>query len=68
VSETLPFDSVAIRDARGARTLTAAEFFLMPLSQRLRHVIAKTATFLRDGAEVDAQTALAQRRVDRIAS
>jgi hypothetical protein len=67
VSDALPFDTVEIRDARGTRALTAAEFFGLPLSARLRHVIAKTAIFFRDGAEVDSQAALAQRRIDRVA-
>jgi hypothetical protein len=67
-SDALPFDDVHVSDARGERVLTAKEFFQLPLSQRLRHVIAKTATFMRDGEVVDAQTALAQRRADRIAS
>lgn len=68
MTDALPFDEVRVSDASGSRTLTAAEFFRLPLSQRLRHVIAKTATFVCDGAEVDPQIALAQRRVDRIAS
>lgn len=63
----LPFDQVVLL-LPTERSVTAAEFFALPLAIRLRHVIAKSARFLRDGELVDPQAALAQMRVVRLAS
>jgi hypothetical protein len=50
------------------RRLSPSEFFALPLALRLRHVIARTAVFLRGGVEIDAQAALAHMRTLRAAS
>lgn len=50
------------------RRLEPSAFFALPLAQRLRHVIARSAVFLRHGEEVDPQVALARVRALRAAS
>ena len=57
----MPFDEVIIVGPP-ERRLAPREFFALPLALRLRHVIAHTATFLREGASVDPQIALAQKQ------
>jgi len=64
---TYPFDEVRIV-APPPETMTPAEFFALPLAKRVRHVLTKTAVFLRGGEVVDAADALAQLRADRVAS
>jgi hypothetical protein len=66
-AEELPFDEVVILGP-SERRLSPHEFFAMSLPLRLRHVIARTAVFLRGGETVDPQIALAQRRTQRAAS
>lgn len=61
------FDEVVLVGPPEQR-LTPLQFFGLTLAQRLRHVIGGTATFLRGGVSVDPRSALAQRRVDRVAS
>ena len=62
-----PFDEVHIL-APPPHTMSPAEFFALPLAKRVRHVLTKTAVFLRGGEVVDAADALAQLRADRVAS
>jgi hypothetical protein len=63
----LPFDEVRLLAPPPERRIDAAAFFTLPLAQRLRHVLAKTAIFLKGGAEVDARLALAEIRSTRLA-
>jgi hypothetical protein len=53
-----PFDRVVIRDDQGRRELTKEQFLSLPLSQRIRCVIERTATFYNGVAEVDRHRAL----------
>jgi hypothetical protein len=62
-----PFDEVRIADVPPI-TMTASEFFALPLAKRVRYVIAKSAVFFAAGVEVDAADALAQLRTARAAS
>ena len=59
------FDVVVLESGGRRQTLNASEFFGLPLSERIRHVIERTATFLKDGCEIDRQTALARLRAIR---
>lgn len=68
VNSDAPFDLVLLETAGLRRRLTPNEFFALPLSERIRHVIERTATFMKDGREVDRQTALSRLRVQRAAS
>jgi hypothetical protein len=42
--------------------VTVDEFFALPLSKRIRHVIDRSVAFQRDGKEVDQKEALAHLR------
>lgn len=56
------FDRVLLlRDGRH-EVLTVDEFFALPLSQRIRHVIERTVTFKLGPTEVDHREALAALR------
>jgi serine/threonine-protein kinase len=57
-----PFDAVVLTDGPRPRRVSAEEFFALPLSARIQHVISRTVTFLKDGVEVDRQEALARMR------
>lgn len=63
----LPFDEVRLLVPPPERVVDAAAFFALPLAQRLRHVLAKSAIFLKGGAEIDARLALAEIRSTRVA-
>jgi serine/threonine-protein kinase len=63
----LPFDEVVLSENGRQQRVTAQAFFSLPLSVRIRHVIARTAVFLKQGREVDRQEALARMR-ERYAS
>jgi len=63
VPEGLPFDEVVLDDPDGGRRVSAAAFFELPLSERIRRVIARTVTFVRGGVEVDRHDALAKMRM-----
>jgi len=60
-----PFDVVVIDSGGRRRTLSHGEFFALPLSDRIRHVIERSATFFKEGREVDRQAALARLRTLR---
>jgi hypothetical protein len=53
---------VVLTDGPRPRRVSAEEFFALPLSARIQHVISRTVTFLKDGVEVDRQEALARMR------
>lgn len=59
------FDVVVIDAGGRRRTLSPGEFFALPLSDRVRHVIERTATFYKEGREVDRQAALSRLRTLR---
>jgi hypothetical protein len=59
------FDSVIIRENGLPTTITADEFFALPLSVRVRHVLSHTAEFLKRGQPVDQREALAELRRTR---
>ena len=50
------------------RQLSASEFFELPLSVRIEHVIARSASFFLRGREVDRTQALAELRKARARS
>lgn len=52
------FDRVVIVDDHGQRELTKGEFLGLPLSQRIRCVIERTATFYDGTREVDRHAAI----------
>jgi serine/threonine protein kinase len=60
----MPFDEVILGGPDGRR-LPARAFFDLPLSERIRHVIARTVVFLSRGVEVDRGEALAKMRERR---
>jgi hypothetical protein len=62
------FDRVLIREVAGWKQITLDEFFALPLSRRIRHVIERTVACQLNGAEVDQREALAALRRARINS
>jgi hypothetical protein len=54
----LAFDSVTISDSLGNRLLTAGEFLLLPLDQRIRLNFQRRLRFYRGSSEVPAPEAL----------
>jgi eukaryotic-like serine/threonine-protein kinase len=60
----MPFDEVILGGVDGRR-LPARAFFELPLSERIRHVIARSVVFLSRGVEVDRAQALAKMRERR---
>ena len=56
------FDSVLIDDGGGWRPISANDFFAIPLSRRIRHVLERTVSFRLKGVEVDRKDALAALR------
>jgi hypothetical protein len=52
------FDRVVILDHEGRRELSHHEFLKLPLSQRIRCVIERTATFYLGVDEVDRHSAI----------
>ena len=60
------FDSVIISNGATPRRLSPAEFFELPLSERIQHVIARTASFYSAGREIDRVKALAEIRRARV--
>jgi hypothetical protein len=66
-AEPLPFDHVVLDEPNGERRMRAEEFFELPLSVRISHVIARRVRFFRRGFEVDRQAALAEIRQRRAA-
>jgi|LNFM01.1.fsa_nt_gb hypothetical protein len=62
------FDRVVIQDASGRRELTVEQFLEIPLSERIRSVISRTATFFDGPREVERMSALDSLRRARMAS
>jgi hypothetical protein len=64
----IPFDEAFI-DVQGRLTkMTVDEFFALPISVRVRHVIERTVTFRLRGTVVDQKEALAAMRRYRTGS
>ncbi len=53
------FDTVFLREPSSWREITIDEFFELPLSERVRHVLERNVAFWRDGVEIDKKEALA---------
>ena len=62
------FDAVSICDGGVWRPVGVAEFFDIPLSRRIRHVLERTVRFSLRGVEVDRKDALASLRRNRTQS
>lgn len=58
----LLFDRVLLKQDGNWVELTVDEFFELPLSHRIRHVIERTVAFKLRGVEVDQREALAALR------
>ena len=56
------FDRVLLQRAGKWQIVTIDEFFALPLSARIQHVIERTVAFQLRGAEVDQKEALAALR------
>ena len=54
-----PFDSVTIRDERGARSLSIEQFLSLPIHQRIQLVMARNVDFFERGKLVELRVALA---------
>jgi hypothetical protein len=64
----IPFDE-AFLDVQGRQTrITVDDFFALPISVRVRHVIERTVTFRLRGAVVDQKEALSAMRRFRTGS
>ncbi|MGH7440493.1 MAG: hypothetical protein ACRENE_32795 [Polyangiaceae bacterium] len=59
------FDSVSICDGGVWQPIGVAEFFEIPLSRRIRHVLERTVRFSLRGVEIDRKDALASLRRTR---
>jgi hypothetical protein len=58
-----PFDRVVVADPPGpSRALSPAEFFALPLAQRIQYVVQQKAAFFSGDRKVDSKEALAQMR------
>jgi hypothetical protein len=62
------FDRVLIREGGAWKQISLDEFFALPLSLRIRHVIERTVAFQLNGTEVDQREALAALRRARVQS
>ena len=62
---SLVFDRVVVVRAHVTERLTADQFFAMPLSERVRMLIERTARFYLGDVEVDRAAALASLRRSR---
>jgi hypothetical protein len=58
----LPFDAVVVMEGSTTRRLSPAEFFALPLAERIQHVVQQRASFFASGEPVDAKAALAEIR------
>jgi hypothetical protein len=61
----LPFDTVVVMEDAGPRTLSPDAFFALPLAVRIQYVVARRASFMAGGSEVDAKVVLGQIRQRR---
>jgi hypothetical protein len=59
---SMPFDRVVLVDGAGQRTLSAEEFFALPLAERIQYVVQQKASFFAANTPVDARQALSQMR------
>jgi hypothetical protein len=57
--EALVFDRVLLRTGGTWNVVSMDEFFDLPLSDRIRHVIDRSVAFQLDGRSVDQKEALA---------
>ncbi len=62
MSSNAVVDQVRIRRMDGWYEITVREFFGLPLSTRIRHVLERTVEFRRAGQPVDPHEALAELR------
>ncbi|MCC6646930.1 MAG: hypothetical protein IT374_15320 [Polyangiaceae bacterium] len=65
--EGVAFDRVVMTDAAGRRELGVEEFLSLPLSVRIRCVLAREAAFFLGAVEVDRKRALDSLRRARAA-
>jgi hypothetical protein len=56
------FDAVFIEQDGAWKPISVSDFFAMPLSRRIRHVLERTVSFRLRGVEVDRKDALAALR------
>jgi hypothetical protein len=63
----LPFDEVFLALDGKQKAISAAAFFELPLSDRVRHVINRSVTFSASGVPIDQKAALAALRRYRAA-
>lgn len=57
-----PFDRVVLTEGGSVRTLSPAEFFALPLAQRIQFVVQQKAAFFAHDEQLDAKQALGQLR------
>jgi hypothetical protein len=57
-----PFDRVVLLDGASERTLSADEFFALPLAERIQYVVQQKAAFFDAETKVDAKQALSHLR------
>lgn len=58
----MPFDLVVVSEGASLRNMSPAEFFALPLAQRIQYVVQQKASFFADGCQVDSKEALGQMR------
>ncbi len=58
-------DRITITTDKGTRTIGVEEFLSLPVSERIGHVLSKTARFYANGEEIDGKEALAAVRALR---
>lgn len=63
---SLPFDEVVVTEGDERRVLSPAEFFALPLAQRIAYVIQERAAFYAAQKPVDARAVLAEVRRMRV--
>ena len=59
---SFPFDRVVVADAGTSKNFSPAEFFALPLAQRIQYVVEQKAAFFAGETKVDSKEALAQMR------
>lgn len=65
-SGEVPFDRVVLSVSGGTRTLSVAEFLELPLTQRIKVVLDRSAVFYHRGAELDRKVALDRLRTRQV--
>jgi hypothetical protein len=61
-STSYPFDRVVVEEGAHRKNLSPAEFFALPLAQRIQYVVQQKAAFFASGQPVDSKEALGQMR------